>query len=250
MPITPKDDRDLKQIIEDMLRRLKNLENANPLQVGATITNGGLTIKGGGGISVYSAAGELVFFVGKVPIPDGSGRTQIEIGFARDDGSAALILADLGTTPGHTHQQALQWYDRSHNVVFADDTISGQGLANPYIPIGQWADYGTVPTATTTSPTFTNLQTLVGVHQHPKVSGQILVYSDSGTTGVIQMVDGSGNVIMSTTLASGTFGFVNFGPVVMPGINGTGISLILQGKVTGGAGKVGVRGISALGVQS
>jgi hypothetical protein len=94
------------------------------------------------------------------------------------------------------------------------------------------------------------LQTLVGFKQHPKVSGQILVYADSGTTGTIQLIDQSSNVLFTTNLTSGQFSYVPFGPVALAGAHELPVSLNIQGRVLTGAGKVGARGVSAIGVGS
>lgn len=227
----------LRRDIEDLQRTVRQMQsllvNAGTIQVNDP------------------TSGTPVFFVGQIPMNDGSGRMQaaVEI-FRPQDGSTALIMYDGGVAFGHTLQQALQWYDRlGGNVVIADDTTSGQGLAKPYIPIGFFTD-NTVPTSTTTSASFVTLQTLIGFKQHPKVSGQILVYADSGTTGTIQLIDQDGNLLFTTNLSSAQFSYVSFGPVALAGGHELPVSLNIQGKVLTGAGKVGARGVAAWGVQS
>lgn len=241
MAVTPKQGT-VTGSIKDIIKRLQDVERANPLATGATISSGGLTF-------IDPNTGNVTGQIGLGGFNDGSGRTQMRTAFYRADGSLAFIIADLGSVPGHTFAQALQLFDRLGNIWAADDTTSGQGIAKPYIPIGFFTD-NTVPTSTTTSTSFTTLQTLVGYKQHPKVIMQVLVYADSGTTGVIQVVDQAGNVLGSTTLTSGQFGYVTFGPVALAGAHELAVSLNIQGKVTSGAGKVGARGVSAHGVQS
>lgn len=242
MAITPPPDRDMQQIIEDMLRRLRGLENGSQLAAGVTISQGGLTV-------VDPNTGTTIFRLGLYPLNDGSGRKQMVLFLYRNDGSIVQAMWDGNTTDGHPFQQALQWFDRNGDTVFSDDTTSGQGIARPYIPMGAFVD-ALVPTATTTNTTFTLLQSLVGVKQHPKVQGQILVYADSGTTGTIELVDQDGNVLFTTNLTSGQFGYLSYGPVALAGEHEKAISLNIQGKVLTGAGKVGARGVSALGIQS
>lgn len=226
----------------DLVRRVHGLEAGMLLKGGVTIDKGGLTV-------IDPNNGDPFFVLKLEPLQDGSGRQQMIFALYREDGSLAFVLGDLGTTPGHTFEQALQWFDRAGNIIVADDTTSGQGLARPYLSMGTFVD-DTVPTATTTSTTFATLQTLSGFKQHPKIFGQILTYSDTGTTGTIQLVDQSSNVLFTTNLASGQFSYVTFGPVALAGVHEAGIVLSIQGKVLTGTGKVGARGVSAIGVQT
>lgn len=242
MAITPPGDPDLPQHFNEIYRRLRALENGSQLAGGVIIDKGGLQVDD-------PNSGNLTFFLGVQPLIDGSGRNQMVTYLFRNDATFALALADLGTIDGHTFQQALQWFDRQGDTVFADDTVSGQGIARPLISMGAFVDQ-VVPTATTTSTSFVTLQTLNGYKQHPKIEGQILVYADSGTTGVIQIIDQSSNVIFSTSLASAAFGYVNYGPVALIGTHEQNITLSIQGKVSTGAGKVGCRGVSCVGVGS
>lgn len=243
MPNIPQPAHTIASKYNDLLRRVKALEAANPLQAGATITGGGLT-------GIDPNTGHRTFFVGLGGFDDGSGRQQMETLFFRaSDGSVALAIFDGGTGLGHTYSQALAIYDRAGDVIVADDTTSGQGLARPYIPLGAFTDTS-VPTATTTSASFVTLQSLAGYKQHPKLVMQILVYADSGTTGTIQVVDQASNVVATTNLTSGQFGYVSFGPTALAGTHELPISLNIQGKVLTGAGKVGARGVYAIGVQT
>lgn len=242
MSITPKSDKDMADVIEKLIKRVTALEQGNALAGGVVIGQGGFT-------AVDPTTGNPVAEIGLGGFSDGSGRKQMRTQFNRQDGTIAFIIADLGTAPGHPFAQSLQMWDHGSHVWAADDILSGQGIARPYIPIGAFVD-NTVPVSTTTSATFTTLQTLVGYKQHPKVGGQILVYADSGTTGTIQLVDQDANVLFTHTLASGEFAYVNYGPVALAGAHEASISLNIQGKVLTGAGKVGARGVAAVGVQS
>lgn len=223
--------------IEDIKRQLREI---GPLLV----ANGQLKL-------ADPVTGQTVLYVGPTVIPDGSGRQQRVVFMARDDGTAAIQLGDLGTTPGHTHQQAAQWFDRTGNVVLADDTTSGQGIARPYIPIGQWVSQGQ-PIDTTTSSTFVTLQSLVGYRQHPQLAAQALVESsDSATTGEVRIVDQANNVVGPVqTVAGNYFGYVNFTVTAMVGAHESGLVLSLQGRRTAGTGTIGAAGTQAYGVQS
>lgn len=242
LAITPEPEPDLKQIIDRINRRLTNLEQQNPLQGGMVISGGGLT-------AVDPTTGNRTGFIGLGDFSDGSDRKQMETVFYRADGTVAFIIADLGTTLGHPFAQALQMWDHNGNIWAADDIISGQGIARPYLSMGTWTD-NSEPVMTTTSTSFANLQTLNGVKQHPKIEGQIITYADSGTTGVLEMIDQASNVLFTHNIASGEFQYTDFGPVALAGTHEQSITLTIQAKVSTGSGKVGARGVSCLGVQS
>lgn len=241
MGITPQSDPDLQQIIQALNRRITALEQSNALQGGVVISGGGLT-------AIDPNSGHTVFMEKLVALIDGSGRMQMALNLRRNDGTLALSLEDLGVTFGHTFQQSFNIWDINGDYIFADDIASGQGLARPYIPFGNFAD-NTVPN-TTTSGTFSNVQTIVGRKQHPKLEGQILVYADAGTTGVVQLIDPSSNVLFTHNVTSGEFDYQSFGPIALAGTHLQQLTLSLQAKVSTGAGKVGARGTYLEGVQS
>ncbi len=125
--------------------------------------------------------GSPVFYAGTMPFQDGSGRIQNGVEMYRDDGSAALILADLGTVNGHPHQQALQWYDRSGNTVVADDTKGGVGLANPHIPLGFLANTNSSTWPQTTATSMTTIAECFVEQQNPGLAWQIYGVTNTGT---------------------------------------------------------------------
>lgn len=210
-----------------------------------------LWIYDGGSLIMQTPAGHTVVQAQRIDIPDGSGRKQQVFVLGRDDGSLAFALADLGTTPGHSHQQNWALYDRATNILFAEDTDSGVGLARPYLSLGPFMS-NSYPTDTTTSGSFVTLQTLVGFKQHPKVWVQILGRSDDGTTtGEIRVIDQDGHVIGPVqTVTAGAYAYYNIGPAVLPGAHELAISLNIQARRTAGTGAIGVRGIAAWGQQT
>lgn len=241
----------LRREIQELRQQVRELAAARTLE-NATIGQGGLQITNGGGVTVVDpTSGRMVFYVGSYGFLDGSGRTQMVMLSFRDDGTPALQMLDGGVVNGHTHQQALQWFDRASNIVFADDTNGGQGIAVPYIPFGPFAS-NNVPTDTTTSATYTTLQTAIGYWMNPKVFIQLIVRSsDSATTGNVRVIDQAGNVIGAPVAVAGNdFKYVNIGPVAMPGSFKLSVSLNIQAQVTAGTGTIGVRGVGAIGLQS
>ena len=150
------------------------------------------------------ATGVPVFFVYDTTIPDGSGRRQTVTGITRDDGTAALQCADLGTVLNHPHQQALQWFDRSGNNVIADDTVSGVGLARPHIPMSMSnTNISTWPA--TNATTSTQIAGGYAEYQHPKVFFAIQCYAPANVTGNFYL-QYNGTTIAQTSVVGGTSG--------------------------------------------
>lgn len=265
----------LAKRIQDLERNLKETQqqlgaftgmtfSGNQINLGTgteiTVEDGALNVEGGNGVQVTEEGGITVhdqatnrgtFYAGIYN--DGSGQFPDQMIFEvfRDDGTAGLICADLGTTPGHPHQQAVQWFDRTGNIVIADDTTSGVGLASPWIPAGAFVDYLAAPTAVTASATYASIQISQYYKQHPKLVVALVVRSDAGTTGNVRIVDELNNVI-GTPIAvpAASFFIGQIGPVAMPGGFGDSKNLFIQAQRTAGTGNIGVRGMSAYGIQS
>ena len=212
---------------------------------------GSIYVNNGGSVFLRTPDDVAVVQASRIDIPDGSGRTQQVFVLRRDDGSQALVLADLGTVLGHDHQQALVANDHDGNVIFAEDAVSGQGLARPLVPLGDWVS-NSYPTDTTNSGSFQTLQTLTGFKQMPKITMQMLVRIDDGsTTGEIRVIDQDSNVIGSVqSISAGAYVYLTIGPVDMPGTHCQSVGLSIQGRVTAGTGSIGARGTAAWGTGS
>jgi hypothetical protein len=84
-------------------------------------------------------------------------------------------------------------FDEASNVIVSNDTVSGTGLATPYIPYTAmpYSEMSTPPIATT-SATFVPTHRIHGQKQHPRIRVQLLTDTDATTTGeVILMQNGS-----------------------------------------------------------
>lgn len=205
-------------------RQIKTQQTANPLQA-TTIDEGGLTI--------LNADGQTIAQIGNFA---GDG-----IAIYRDDGTLALSL----------YSGFVAIWDRSGNYVVTDDTVSGQGLARPYLSAGTWTDEAV--TAFTTASSWTTLQTVEMRKTHPKIEGQLLLRAtDPNTTGEvrIQKVSDGSQVGDAQEIGAGANIYVPFGPYDLPGGNLERITLNLQCRRTGGSGQVGVRGISIRCIES
>lgn len=191
--------------VQDLERQLNELRAARSLE-SSSIGAGGLQVVNGGSIAVIDpATNRGVAFFGQTVIPDGSGRTQMVSLFTRDDQTAALQLADVGTAPGHTHQQALQWYARSGRIVIADDTTSGDSLARPHVEVGSLynTDVSTYPA--TNATTFTTIAKRYFEVQNPRLTWQVELFAETGVTGQFKMLMNGIQVGTTQTVAALTF---------------------------------------------
>lgn len=231
--------------INDLKKRLERLERS-PRAVSTSVDTGAFKV-------IAADTGRVVALFGQLPSQfnrsDGSPQTGVI--YYREDSTYAAVLGDLNATIP-PYKQPWQILDSSGNIIFADDTsVPAVGIALPYLNWSSFQSIG-VPTDTTNSATFVNLQTNVSYKQHPRIQVQILVRSDTaGTTGEVQLIDQANNVLGGVqTIASLQFGYLTLGPMALPGTWHQGISLFIQARRTGGTGTIGVRGIYALGLQA
>ena len=190
------------------------------------------------------SSGNLVLYMGQDSLKDGSGRSQESLYLYRDDGSPALVLADLGTVPNHPHQQALQWYDRSGHTVFSDDTDGGVGVARPHIPLYALQNTNTATWPNTNATTMTEIAAGYIEYQQPKLSWQMETYAPAGVSGTVEL-QVNGNTVGSTTVSGGGSGaFALWGDTKpMPsGLTfGSVYPMSLSAQVTAGSGTISVQ---------
>lgn len=234
------DDLDLLRQIAELQKRVANLESGN--RVGATsIDKGSLRVKTG---SLEVGTMPQIFF----GLGTFSGGTSQGWVFRRDTG---MSVFDLGGNPGN---QFWALRDEQGNVLFGDDTASGQGMAKPYLQVPFVPSSITVPTDTTTSATFVGLQSAVYLKQHPQLYALVIVRSSDGTTtGEVQFVkkDTSDEVLGNVfTVTAGLYSFATFGPAPVSGSYLEQMQLDVQGRRTAGAGTIGVRVFACWGLQS
>lgn len=249
----PKDEAWLVRKVQELEEEVKHLAAAQTLNA-ATISSGGLQIDAEGGVTVRDqTTNARVFYIGYTPMLDGSGRQQMVVyGWRGNDGTPAFALGDQGTVPGHTYSAAFTIYDRAGNVVSADDTNTGVGIANPYIPVGVFADI-TGPTNTTTSATFAAMQWADSYQQHPKVTASVLVQSSAATTGEVRLTIGGTQIGSTLSIGAAAFGQFTILPALWPSGTfsfGQRTVVQLEARRLTGTGTIGVRGLGLWGVQS
>lgn len=198
------------------------------------------------GLAGYSGATNTpVFALYETTIPDGSGRRQTVVGIARDDGSLALMCADLGTVLNHPHQQALAWFDRGGNVVFADDTVSGVGIARPHLSMcGGLVNLNPSTWPATTATSATAISGGVSEYQQPKVQWAFYISASANTNGTFTL-EYNGATVATQTIVGGTSGntlYWSSTAAVPSGLTfGSLYNVTLLAQVTSGTGSVGAQ---------
>lgn len=194
--------------------------------------------------------GQVTHEVGVFGFYDGSGRKQGGFGLWRaNGGSVALSLLDLGTTPGHPFGQALQWFDKSGNIVVADDA-NGNGLALPYLPI-PFCDSNIASGYAITSGTFSDCGVGASYQMNPNVMGYVIVQSDAvGTTGEVRLLASGTQVGATITVPANTTMLTFIGPAALPGNFRDYVQYNLQARRTAGGGNIRARMVALTGQQA
>jgi len=245
---TPNVPLDILDRVRDLEDRLRAVEGRTQIRPAQNQILGDVTIGAGGVLKALNNAGAPILYVGGIGPANPDGSPQRGLLIYRQDGTLALSVANTTGTPGQPQGVAIR--DALGNTIISEDVIGG-GLANPYLSTDAWVGATTAPADTTTSGTFTTLQNLQGwVKQHPKLTGHYLVQTSAGTTGEIRLVDDASNVILGPISIAAAQFFYSFGTGPVSGSFNSMFNLHWQGRVTGGAGSIGVRGLSTYGVQS
>lgn len=230
----------LKEQIQQMIdRSVAAAFRSAPLR-NASISDGGITVKGGF-IWLRAADGTSSLYMGGVvpALPDGTYQPGLIL--RREDGTVAMALYDPTpdpSTPGG-FQQFLAVYDRAQQIVMSDDTASGQGLARPYIPIPVTRARYTDMVAVTDSA-FVNVIETPGTFYkvNARARADIRCTTDTAdTTGEVRvLVDGVQVGATETVDFAVTTKYI--GPFAVPGDAYTQHSIKVQARRTAGTGAV------------
>lgn len=231
----------ISRIVADMERRLRALE-AGSRTGNTSIDRGTFTVRDG---SLQVGPTPTVYFG---PVTDSWGWI-----FQKDDGTPVF---NLQGSPGN---QYWAFFDDQGHIIFSDDTLSGFGLAHPYLPVPCYPHYngtGPNPYMTTTSGTFTGAWITRTLAQQPYIFFDMLckVTNDSTTTGEIQLRDNNNSVIADgpTVLGTNFFARVTLGPYPLFG-NANYLDAMefeVQIRRTAGAGTISVLMLNAYQHQS
>ncbi|GAA3384516.1 hypothetical protein [Streptomyces racemochromogenes] len=156
----------------------------------------------------------------------------------RGDGSSAFAFG-----PGWT------WYDVGGMPVLAEDYVSGQGLALPYLAMPSApARYTDWPGST--SATFEDIHRISTYKQQP--FGFVIIghTSDAGpTTGEVQ-VTVNGTAVAAATSVTFSQTATTVGPFTLPGAVRDQVDIRVQARRTAGAGSVKCTILAASQIQS
>jgi hypothetical protein len=231
----------IDRIVADMQRRLAALEAGG--RAGSTsVDSGRLAISGG------------TFEVGPAPsVYFGPINGSFGWQFKKDDGT---LVFEVGGSPGN---QFWDFRDDEGNFILSDDTNSGFGLANPWLPVPCYPHYngtGPNPLMTTTSASFTGAWITRTIVQQPYIFFNMLCRNtaDGVTTGEIQLRDNTNSVVADgpTVLGANFFSRVTLGPYPLFGaaLHKDELEMEVQIRRTAGTGTVGVVMLNAYQHQS
>jgi hypothetical protein len=231
----------------DRIRQMIRDETGKLLRSGllrnASISEGGLTIKGGF-LRMLSAVtgGVTSFYVGPIApaLPDGSYQPGFLV--SRNDGTAALLLWDPIPDPGgpNGYAQFLGWYDRAGHAIVTDDTDSGTGIARPWIPLPMPVPNAIASWPNTSNTTPGNIAECQASLQQPKLWWNATTIADVGVTGTValQIRYGSTTVTGPSHPIGASPSFINDIITLPSDFFGQQAIVDVVGNVIGGTGKV------------
>ncbi len=219
--------------LRDLERRLAEVERGRTLH-GATISDGVLEVRAEGGQVILRAG---VYDYGGGPVPG--------VAIFRIDGSTQYWAFDRPGGGGY-----LTIYDEQQSELISNDTVSGQGLARPYIP-DMATPYSAVltPTQSTTSGTFTTLWRAHRIKQHPRVRISIIAKCGGDTSGEVRLAVGGSQISDTLVLPVGNFQYHSIWAPV-PGNHLQDVYVDVDARRTAGTGSVAVEVVAVLGWQS
>lgn len=237
--------------------QIKELKSGRDILKNASISSGGIQILKGGSLKVVDTDGHVVAVIGALPSPSydrADGTPQPGVLFNREDGSLAMVLADLnpGTPP---FKQSVQILDRNNRVVVADDTNSGTGLAAPHLAAFTLQNTNISTWPATANATWTAIAQAFYEVQNPKLQWAISLEVDANTTGQFRLMVNGVQVGTTQTLAAGaSAAFSSWQPtaVVVPASSPVGsVTLIeLDAQRTAGTGTIRASVLWMSGMQS
>ncbi len=224
---------------ENLLTRIKDLERqVRELRRGslfnAAITNGGLEVR--------TPDGDVILRAGDMDI---GGQTAYGMPIFRRNGTLQARFFDTAGGDGYW-----SFFDESGNIVASNDTVSGFGLARPYLT-GSFMPFSEVssPPIPITSATFVITHRAHFPRQHPRVRVLLLCDSDADTTGEVILTQ-SGVQVGPTVTVDAASNIYTWLEAPVTGAFTHMLYLDIQVRRTGGTGNVRVAPAWVGGVQS
>lgn len=224
---------DLYATIRDLKKRIAALERGRPV-AGASISQGNLELRTPDGDTIMRA-GEIQW----------GSQTAYGVEFFRQNGTRQARFFDTANGGGY-------WalYGEQGEILVSNDTVSGVGLATPYIPltVTRYSEYLSPP-VTTVSATFEPLFRAHAQRQHPRVRFLLATDSDADTTGEVMLTQGGAQIsnVVSVPLGDNTLRWLD---ATVTGDHLGTLGVEVNARRTAGTGFVRVGVMWCAGVQS
>ena len=221
--------------VEQIAKKVVNDYVRSGLLNSASISSGGLTLKGGA-LKVLYATGDLAVYFGRLV----SGSSYAGTGLLIQEPNGTDIASFSYNEETGTHTANL--HDGQNNLIVGNDSASGQGLARPYVPFvfyrSRSNDWPTV-----SSTTFETVYRARGPKQHPKLYVETWLHATAaGAVAEIQVLV-NGSVWGVPQQSNGAFVTgLNFGPLAVDGSHMSTMAIEVQARIVSGGGtaEVGV----------
>lgn len=199
----------------------------------AVISGGGVTITDNGVLSVETADGVLMLFLG----PLAAGLVQYRgLLINREDGSRMFEMGAVLSDPDKIY---FAWKDRGNNIVLSDDGIAGTGLARPWIPIPTAPIHASMIPMTSSATYVPTYGTALALQQHPCLRLQALYRSTGGATGNMRFTLNGSPIGTVVPIGAGDYQYSTAQNVVLPTAYNDNIRIEVEVQVTNAVGTVG-----------
>ena len=227
---------DLISQLADQQRQIDELRRAVGL-ASATITKGGLTIKGGAFFEMDDSLGQLVVYIGPDP---GGGPSQVFQLWR--PGGQAILATQQDVASGRYFTAFRDWLG---HIIFSDDIQTG-GMATPYLAVPMYplftvaassiVSYDTVTPASITTETAL-WEGRIPLGSHPRIRVDGVWGQASGANNTTYKLYVAGNVV-GTWTENGTLEVANKGPFDISGVFGNESITVQLKAVSSGTGLV------------
>lgn len=223
---------DLVSIVKDLQRQVRELRRSSLFN--AAISSGNFEAR--------TPEGAPIVQVGQIPY---GSQTVSGMAVYRTDGTPQARFFDNAGGDGY-----FAFFDEQGSILLSNDTVSGQGLALPYVPmtVMPYADVVAPPTLVT-SGTLTNTFRVHAQKQHPRIRCYLITQTAAGTTGEVILSQGGTQISGNLGVGDG----VNVYQWIDGTVSGSHLSFTtvdVQARRVSGAGNFRLAVVWASGIQS
>jgi hypothetical protein len=205
----------------------------------ASITGGGLTIKGGFLRALPpDEAAAVSFFVGRIQSVSTGSYLGTGMLLQQPDGTD---ITSIRTAEGDfgSGKSIVMLMDSGGRVVLSSDAASGEGVGRPWLPLPTPQPTAIAKWPSTTATSFGNIAECWTEMQHPKLWWNATVTTDSGVSGEVRLsIDGGKTLGPVHQVAAGTPTYINDVIALPAGFHGKTWPVNVQARVTSGTGEI------------